>query len=404
MRAYALVLACVLLVSGLQVAGAAPASDEEPAYEVFLPTIEVPPTFSETFELYPDAPLPLQGGDWDVAVHERQLENLYELHPMVEAAHGAHCEAPPATHVVARYEEAAYICNGHLMTALDSADPGYSLVYLTPDRLVDFERSQAVIRWDISTLPGGNRDWWDVWITPYEENLVAPLDDWLPDLNGPPRRAIHVRFSPVHLSLSAAVVEGYNSRSLPVMNLRGYDSRIVPSATQRQTFEIRLQQNRIQVGMPALNLWWVDAPVALDWGKGVVQFGHHSYTPHKDAGRPNTWHWDNFFMTPVVPFTMMRAEQRYADAGRPDVTFAQPAPREGMLRFSGIGAIEVSFNGGKSWQGATPQQQATSKAGVFRTYWMAVPEGTTAVRFRVAAPGAGMWHVRDASIWSLERP
>ncbi|MDT8306818.1 MAG: hypothetical protein RRC07_12850 [Anaerolineae bacterium] len=372
-------------------------------YEVFLPALTVPPTFSESFELYPDAPLPLQSARWDVTVHERQLENLYELHPMAEAAHGSHCEGPPATHVVTRYEDAAYICNGHLMTALDSADPGYSLVYLTPDRMVDFERSQAVVRWDISTLPGGYRDWWDVWITPYEENLVAPLDDWLPDLNGPPRRAIHVRFSPMHLSLSAEVIDEHRSQSLPVVTRRGYDSRIVPSATQRQTFEIRLQRDRIRVGMPGLGLWWVDAPLDLDWGTGVVQFGHHSYTPHKDAGKPNTWHWDNFFMMPVVPFTMLPAGQRYADAGRPEVTFAETAPRGGMLRFSGLGAIEVSFDRGGSWQAATPQQQVTSKSGVFRTYWMAAPEGTSAVTFRSAAAEAGLWHVRDVSIWSLER-
>jgi hypothetical protein len=403
MRARALAVLCLVFASGLQVVSAHFRTEDGPEYQVFLPQLQVPPQFSESFDLDPDVPTPLDSPHWDIAVHERQWENRYELNPMVEAAHGPHCEPPPATHVVKRYEDAVYLCRGHLMTALDSADPGYSLIYLTPDRLVDFEHGQAVIRWDISTLPGGTRDWWDVWITPYAENLVAPLQAWLPDLNGPPRRAVHVSFSPLHMLLEVEVVDGHASRTLPVTRFEGYQSRFVPSATQRQTFEIRIQQNRIRVGMPQFNLWWVDAPLTLDWGKGIVQFGHHSYTPHKDAGRPNTWHWDNFYMMPAERFTMIPAEQRYAEAGQPELTFSQPAPAEGMLRFSGVGQIELSLDRGMSWEAARPQQQMMNKPGSFRSYWMPVPAGTTVVRFRAAAPGPGLWHVRHASIWSLER-
>jgi hypothetical protein len=404
MQLYALVLACILLAGGIHLASATPGmEEEEPAYRVFLPQLEMPSRFEESFDIFPAAPWPFQSPAWDVYVHERQLDHLYTLHPMAVAAHGPNCEPPPATHVVTAYEEAVYVCNGHLMTALDSADPGYSLIYLTPNQLADFSRDQAVIRWDISTLPGGDRDWWDVWITPYDENLLAPLEDWLPDLNGPPLRAIHVRFSPQHYSLSAAVITGHTRHPLPVAQPRGYNSLIAPSATQRQTFEIRISRDRLRVGMPALNLWWVDAPLALDWSQGIVQFGHHSYTPHKDNGQPNTWHWDNVSISPVEPFTMIRADRRYANAVEPQLNFARGAPAGSMLRFSGIGYIELSLDDGQTWQPASIQVQARSKDEIFRSYWHPIPPGTNSVLFRGSNPQPGPWHVRSASIWSREQ-
>jgi hypothetical protein len=402
MRLPGLILACLVLAGAFHVAAASTATDEAPTYSVYLPHLQIPTRFEEGFDLFPPAPLPFQNDAWDVYVHERQLNHLYHLHPMTEAGHGPHCEPPPASHVVDTYENSVYICNGHLMTALDSADPGYSLVYLTPNRLVDFSGGQAVIRWDVSTMPGGNRDWWDVWITPYEDNLVAPLESWLPDLNGPPRRAIHVRFSPQHYTLSAFLVAGHSSYALPMTGEAGYTSRIDPSHTQRQTFEIRISQNRLQVGMPQVGLWWLDTPLALDWNQGVVQFGHHSYTPHKDNGRPNTWHWDNFFISPAEPFTMLRANRRYASAAEPRLTFAGPAPAGSRIRFSGIGYVELSYDEGQTWQPAAIQQQASTKVEIFRTYWHPLPPGTKSVLFRGAGVGPNAWHVRNAAIWSRE--
>ena len=54
-------------------------------------------------------------------------------------------------------------------------------------------RSREVNQWRItrrarsptSTLRTSLRDWFDIWVTPHEDNLELPLDDWLNvDLNG----------------------------------------------------------------------------------------------------------------------------------------------------------------------------------------------------------------------------
>ena len=37
------------------------------------------------------------------------------------------------------------------------------------------------------------RDWIDLWVTPFNENLQLPLEDWLPDLQGPPKDSVHIR-------------------------------------------------------------------------------------------------------------------------------------------------------------------------------------------------------------------
>jgi hypothetical protein len=74
-----------------------------------------------------------------------------------------------------------------------------------------------------------------------------------------------------------------------------------------------------------------------------------------------------------------------------------------MLRFSGVGYVELSFDEGITWQPASVQAQASSKDEIFRSYWHRVPPGTSNVLFRGSDPHAGPWHVRNASIWSRER-
>jgi hypothetical protein len=157
--------------------------------------------------------------------------------------------------------------------------------------------------------------------------------------------------------------------------------------------------------MPAFNYWWIDAEIApLGWGEGIVQFGHHSYNPAKDcsACQPNTWHWDNIEIIPTVPFTMLPADRRYVAAGGPtSVSLATPSPAGSHLRFSGIGdRIEVSFDGGQSWQEAQMQAQEEYHADHFRSYWTPLPAGVTNILFRGDDWWGGGWHARDISVWS----
>ncbi len=365
-------------------------------------------TFLETFSGWPGGPLPWRPTTWDVTVHSRDTATWSSLQTM-HAGHGADCAAPPATHDISRYEDAVFQCRDHLMTAIYAG--GYGLIYLTPNQLVDFSTGEAVVRFDMSTLNTSSRDWPDLWITPFNENLQLTLDNWLPDGNGEPRNALHIKLE--NETASARVVRNFAVQNLAANWWTRYATFLTPSATRRDTFELRLSRTHVRFGMPAYNFWWVDTDIApLEWTSGVLQLGHHSYNPTKDCApssicAPNTWHWDNVSISPALPFTMLRADRRYVDASTsPQLNFGLPAPSGAHLRFTGIGSnLAVSYDGGASWQ--TPQRQLFSKIiGVetFRSYWTPVPAGTSSVRFRGSAWCCGPWLVRDVSIWASDAP
>jgi hypothetical protein len=366
--------------------------------------------FLETFDGWPATPQPFQADNWDVAVHSRNVETWYDLEPM-DAMHGSDCAPAPAVHAVHSYADTVFRCRDHLMTSLRAS--GYGVIYLTPNQLVDFSAGEAVIRFDVSTLRLSHRDWFDIWITPYADNLEAPLEDWLPDLNGEPRRAIHIRMefsehSPIMSAFGGEVIRNFEAEELPEQESAGYETFLIPNAGDRETFELRISANHVKFGMPDYNFWWIDTSFApVDWSQGIVQIGHHSYNPMKDCTvcLPNTWHWDNVSISPAVPFTMIHANQRFVEAGNNAVQFSVPAPANAHLRFSGIGDnVEVSFNSGATWQTAQMQAQKDYHGDHFRTYWMPIPAGTTSVNFRGEAWYGGGWHARNISIWSLTPP
>ncbi len=221
------------------------------------------------------------------------------------------------------------------MTANNSR--GYGVNYITPPHLVDFTTGTAVVRFDVATLRETGRDWIDLWLTPYADNLVAPLDDSLPDLQGEPRRAVHVRMTAQRdrSAFEASVVRDFVSTRLRTADTTSYEAAFrargrAPSATIRDTFELRISRTRIQFGMPNYNLWWIDTriPGGLGWSQAVIQLGHHSFNPAGDGGAPTTWHWDNIGASPSVPFTIIRADRRFVDRITPagEVTFAPARP------------------------------------------------------------------------------
>jgi hypothetical protein len=371
----------------------------------FEPVPATATTFLETFDGEPASPLAWNPDNWDVTIHSRDRETWAAPEPM-HAGHGRHCEAPPASHELTGYEESVFICRNHLMTAINAA--GYGVIYLTPNHLVDFSRGEAVVRFDVSTARFSPRDWIDLWITPYEDNLQLVLDSWLPDMNGEPRRSVHVMMDFSEISkFKGEVVRDFEVFPLPgtPQSWLGYESFLTPSASRRDTFELRLSNTHIKFGMPDYDFWWLDTPIEpLGWTQGVLQLGHHSYNPRKECPNcaPNTWHWDNVSIEPAVPFTLLRADRRYVDESTAaTVNFAAPAPANAHLRFAGIGNnLEVTFDHGVTWQPAQMQSLRRAADEHFKSYWMPVPAGTTAVAFRGDPWWGAGWHVRDMSIWA----
>jgi len=374
---------------------------------VYLPMLAaVPTSFEATFDGTPSSPEPWQPSNWDVTVHSRDRGPESALDPMA-AHHGSNCGAPTATHTVDSYAGAVFICRNHLMTAINGA--AYGAIYLTPNALANFSKGETVIRFDMSTLRTSDRDWVDLWITPYEENLQFPLEEWLPDLQGEPRRAVHIRMyltGPTNklTTFTAAVVRDFNYEKLPaVADWLGYENVLTPDAARRDTFELHLSRTSIKFGLPKYNLWWVDTTFPdLGWDQGVVQFGHHSYNPSKCSGcTPNTWHWDNVSIMPARPFTIINGDIDVATGENPVlVQFPRSAPNSAHLRFAARGnQIEVSFNNGATWQQAQRQAQERTILDHASSFWTPIPAGTQTVLLREAGGNKG-WHARDISIWA----
>jgi hypothetical protein len=372
----------------------------------------VPATFTDTFDGNPAAPEPFASPRWTVMVHERDSQVGPGIAPM-QAHHGPDCSPPLATHPIDQRPQAAFTCNDHLMTALN--DAAYGAVYLTPDHEVDFSAGEATIRWDVSTLRTSGRDWGDVWVTPREDALLMPLDGWLPSGYGLPRRGVHIRMDAFNgkSTFRVEVIRDGVAQQPQQAWWVVYDDWLTPSATRRDTFELRLGRAHLWFGMPAYGKKWFDVALAdLGWDRGVVQWGHHSYTPTKGCTpvpgdvtqcHPNTWHWDNISISPAVPFAVVKAaagDQAIVTDGS-DVPLAAPAPPGATLRFhSQYAGQRVSFDGGATWVDAPPMWSSADKWPPQETFSAAVPAGATRVRFLPRSGSAGPWYVRDVTIWA----
>lgn len=375
--------------------------------QVYLPIIANPPiiTFNETFDGNPAQPSPWTSTNWDITVHSRDINTWDTLEPM-QAGHGKDCAPSPATHLISQYRDAVFQCKDHVMTAINAT--GYGAIYLTPDHMVDFSWGEASIKFDVSTARTSTRDWWDLWISPYDEHLQLPLSDYFPDLSGEPRNAIQIMMSSFNRQTNFGLnrITNFKSQAMPGTSWIGYESFLTPSAMRRDTFELRITQTHIRFGMPAYNHWWIDQNIPkLDWTVGVVQFGHHSYNPKKDCSGclPNTWHWDNVVITPSQPFKIIHSIQRYTDAENgAQIQLSAPAPVAANLRFSGIGKnLQVSFDNGVTWKRAVPQSQERYNEDVFWSFWMPIPTGTQTIQFKGTKWWGGEWRVQDVSAWSL---
>jgi hypothetical protein len=344
-------------------------------------------------------PKPIYPTGWDITF-------VGDPQPM-EAQHGANCSAPPATHHVATLEDMVFQCNGHLMTAMNA---GYGAIYLTPDQMLDFSQGEAVLKWDMSTLRTSSRDWVDVLVMPYSENMQLSFENTDIHL---PQNAVHIEMGGADVFIPTIYRNGkkeqVQSDTYHTWDMVLDGAGLRPDAARRDTFELRLSRNHMKFGMPQYGFWWVDTDIApLNWNSGVVQLNHRSYNPQKSCNwdgscGPNTWHWGNISLTPATPFTIVRADRRMVDADTSNqINFPTPAPANAFLRFVGIGIpVQYSLDGGSTWLDPQTQGEAIGKTHpeVPDNFWQPIPAGTQSVKFRGRRQGSIMWGVSDISYW-----
>ena len=399
--------------------------------------------FIETWDGDPAAPKLLGGilapAHWDVQINDADPDR-YDVLEMAasHAHHQANCGNPfhdgSGWHAYdGSYEATMYQCKNHLMTYL--GHEGYTAIYMTPNQLIDLRGGGGVVRFDISTLYPQSRDWVDLWITPWDESLVLPLNYAADNFQGPPRTALHIMSAGDHNNggFRLSVVQNYvetkyeelteltTSSLLPDCTGPNDPSTTCgPSAKNRQTVEVVLSNNNthIKVWMPEVGVVWYDQDIPqLNWDVATVQWGHHRYNAKQEKGCSspisgqecsNTWHWDNHTIDPAIPFTMIKATQRVALDGQ-TVTLAAPAPANAALRFSGIGRPEVSYDGGPfqlanrrnggSQEGVGPHGNQPHQ---FSNYWTPIPEGTQTVTFRFSSDAGynGPFRASGIAVWS----
>jgi hypothetical protein len=327
----------------------------------------------------------------------------------MHAQHGGNCSGPPASHTTSAYEEAVFICNDHLMTAINGAE--YGLIVLTPNRMLNVADGGS-ISFDLSTERMSKRDWWDVMITPWAENLALPLSSPGVDLQGPPHNAISIatdngQGAPVLKIIRNGVVQRYGSgETIPAFN-RGVAFGTNQAAT-RQSFRFTVANGRMRferLASPTARalLFW-DIAATATFTTGVVQFGHHSYDPTKEgAGVPATWHWDNLAIANPsdtdTAFTIQRATPRQLMA--PGVVTFPAAPSGAFLRFAAI--CRPVVNGvATAYQ---PTAAAAHSPEHASSYFVPIPAGSTSATIDFTAddwytPSYGCF-ARDFHAWAL---
>jgi hypothetical protein len=400
-----------------------------------LAPIEVAPvgTYSFAWKGSPTAPqgwTPAAVNDWDLLATS---DYPSDQGGTMQARYGADCAPPPATHPVKALADSAFICRDRLMTAINGggdAPKTYGGVYLAPAQLADFAVGASSITWQVSARRSSANDWWDVWLTPLDENLVAPVGpEEVPAFNGAPADAIHIRMNngtcpgsgqPATLGTTNGVpigtvfdVEVFANHKPTRIDGQGFqpclESGLGRGAADAQaSFQLDVAQNHVRFvalraggGAP---LVYADARVDLPFKQAVVQFAHHSFDPTQACGGngtcgPNTYQWSNVSINPAKPFTMLRPQGAAAVHGQSaTLQLPQPAPANAHLRFYAFGSTRVGFDGHPA-QAAAPQQGQQGSSGE-ASYWTPVPAGTTSITLTGSGSNGQRWWVFDTSVWA----
>jgi hypothetical protein len=363
----------------------------------------------------PATPQAIVPSDVDVQIHVRSPSD--QMTEPMSAGHGTDCSAPPATHTIQNISDGLFACKNHMMTAI--GDSNYGEIALTANHMADWSSGTTTITFNVSTQQLNASDWLELWLTPFADNTTLPFSsaDQV-DFQGPPKNAVIFSLDQSELmgtkSGDVTPVQNYVlENSLPkvactyipdpqCINAYGKASIVPLSAVTRLQYEIDISPGHIRFGLPGL-VWWTDANVSLPFTQGLVTLAHHSYNPLKhDPGTGiDTYHWSNLAISSAVPFTMINGAERSINGGTSStIHFPAAAPTGSYLRFSALGTMSVSWDGGATWHPAVMQGLHTHDEH-FQSYMTPIPAGTTSVMVSgINNQYAQPWWVRDPAIWS----
>lgn len=255
-----------------------------------------------------------------------------------------------------------------------------------------------------------------------------------------------------HTSYNQVMYDYLNGQDDPDITLHN-----VTDNRTRARFRLSVLKTPTESGWSAQPEKWDQVSLCMpDYGNGcvgeyivpelpnelLVQFTHYAYNttkscsenvqqPHDKPGaafqslcHPNTYHWDNFYLSPGKPFTIIKAQQRTQQHRDTDtapliVYFDGPAPANSKLRFNALTAgtgndaagettIEVSFDQGGSWHQPTMQPEPENNFDKFRSYYTGagineyIPAGVNEVWFRADnAKYRNEYWIRDAALWAF---
>ena len=377
--------------------------------------------FLETFDGNPSAPLAFDDANWDVGVHTHNYTSPYS----VTADFGSDCAALPATHIVSSVDDAAFICDGRLVTALQADSNGQ--ITFVPNQIVDFSQNEVSITFDVSTDRAVGKDWFELWVMPWDENLALAAEDWNAP-QGLPSDGIHIRLNDYENKFVGQTIN--NEAVTPLngsYNWQPYDCSwsedtcIDVMADKLTTFELKIKpattagEYEISFGMvadgdssknnPLQTVWYFnDTDVVLDWTQAIVQFGHHA----KDSSDANSWQWDNISISEATEFDIIKGDLRSIDAISDTVTFdsAAPSGTDTWVRFN-AGGNSMSLTA-KDAAGnvlvtktITPQVESADRDEYVHSYFVSVPVGTKQVQLTGSnwSYGSKAWYAKDLTLW-----
>lgn len=396
--------------------------------------------FVETFTGTPSSPksLVMNYPRWSMyPVSQGSFSWVLNPDPMI-AQHGPNCEkpedfgyrgwdgkiVPSGFHKLTSLDDTVYQCANHVMTASNPqrGGTGNDMVVMKPNHMVDLTKGVATISVDVSTLGTSIGSWWDMWITPWDNQLLHPTEHPI-HFSGRPKGALQSQIRDFdNLGQSKKwLFQAYDNNYRPLIaentQPNGFDitfdkgapdirSFVGISTTRRDTYEMRIDKanSTVQLFIRAVSdnelklIKTHKVPGGINFDYGVVQFLSANYNPTTNAANPNcahpcriptTWHWDNAVIKPAVPYTLINANQRliWDDSPSKKITWDEAAPANARMLFIAnsdsyvsTDRPELSFDGGATWKKAQ-WVRPTNDGGVFTprfdmlTYSIDVPHG-----------------------------